>query len=101
MTPEQRSLRSRLGGLSTSARHDTREITAPARRAFLDRFYEGLEDLPQPERDRRAEAARRLHFTRLAFRSSLTRSKRKAGPARDFGPASSEEGTADAQPSTS
>jgi hypothetical protein len=53
MTPEQRALRSRLGGLTTAARGHVN--TGPARRAFLDRFYEGIpDDLPSSERDRRA-----------------------------------------------
>jgi hypothetical protein len=66
-----------MGGLATAAAgHVT---TGPARSAFLAKFYDGIpEDLPQRERDRRAEAARRLHFTRLALKSSVKRSKRKA-----------------------
>ena len=96
MTPEQRALRSRLGGLTTASRHDAREITAPARVAFAARFYDGIPaDLPQTERDRRAAAAKRLYFGRLALKSSQARSKKKAGPDRDSGPARSSEDTAD------
>jgi len=70
-----------MGGLATMAAGHT--TTVEARSAFLARFYEGIpEDLPQRERDRRAEAARRLHFTRLALKSSIKRSKKKkAAPA--------------------
>lgn len=79
MTPEQRALRARLGGLATAARHDTREVTAPARRAFMARF-EALVDpdgtLPPAERARRAEAAKRLHFSRLALKSAAARKRR-------------------------
>lgn len=78
LTPEQRSLRARLGGLTTAARHDTREITAPARRAFLQRFEDEVDPdrtLPPPERARRAEAAKRLHFARLAMKSAQARRK--------------------------
>lgn len=100
MTPEQRSLRSRLGGLTTAARGHVN--TAAAREAFAERFYAGIpDDLPQAERDRQAAAARRLHFTRLAYRSSLSRSKKGAGPDRDSGPAQPKEGTTNAQPATS
>lgn len=71
-----------MGGLTTSLRGHVN--TAPAREAFLSRF----DDLVDPERTlspaeraRRAEAARRMHMTRLALRSSLARGKRKAAPA--------------------
>jgi len=69
-----------MGGLATAAAGHT--TTVQARSAFLAKFYEGIPaDLPQRERDRRAEAARRLHFTRLALKSSVTRSKKKAARA--------------------
>lgn len=76
MTPEQRILRARLGGLTTSALGHVN--TEPARRAFDARFYAGVpEDLPAAERDRRAAAARRLHFARLALRSSQARVRKR------------------------
>ena len=84
MTPAQRALRSRLGGLTTAARGHVN--TAPARAAFAARFYAGIpDDLPPGERDRRAAAAKRLYFARLAYKSALTRTM-KAGPDRT-GPA--------------
>lgn len=76
LTSEQRILRARMGGLSTAARGHV--VTAPARLAFAARFYEGIpEDLPQHERDRRASAARRLYFTRLALKSSQVRGRKR------------------------
>ena len=79
ITPAQRSLRARLGGLSTAARGHVN--TAPARARFAERFYQGIpDDLAPSERDRRAAAARRLYFAQLAYRSSLTRGQRKAAP---------------------
>lgn len=79
-------MRARLGGLTTSALGHT--DTGPARRAFLDRFYAGVpEDLPAAERDRRAAAARRLHFARLALKSSRARSKKGRTPNVTSGPA--------------
>jgi hypothetical protein len=79
VTPEQRILRSRIGGLTTAARGHVN--TSPARAAFEARFYDGIPaDLPAPERDRRAAAARRLHFTRLALASSLVRARRRRAP---------------------
>lgn len=79
MTPEQRALRARLGGLATASRHDVREVTAPARRAFLQRFEDEVDPdrtLPPAERARRAQAARRLHFSRLAMKSAAARKRR-------------------------
>jgi hypothetical protein len=55
------------------------EYTATARQRFLERFYDGIpEHLPAEERDRRAMAARREYFARLAIASSQARSKRRA-----------------------
>lgn len=76
LSPELRSLRARLGGLATATKYDTKVITAPARRAFLDRFEEEVDPdgvLPEAERIRRAEAAKRLYFTKLAYRSAQSR----------------------------
>jgi hypothetical protein len=76
VTPEQRALRSRIGGLTTASRHDPRTYTQPARDAFNSRFLEGIPaELPEPERLRRADAARRAHFARLAFKSARARAR--------------------------
>ena len=49
-----------------------------ARAAYEQRFYAGIpEDLPAAERDRRAAAARRAHYQRLALASVKAR-RRKA-----------------------
>ena len=83
MTPAERILRARLGGLTTAARHDTREITAPARAAFMSRFEVEVDPagtLAPAERARRAEAARKAYFTRMALKSAQSRAKRS--PAR-------------------
>jgi len=83
--------------LTTSARGHVN--TESARRGFLARFFEGVpESLPQAERDRRAAAARRLHFSRLALKSSLTRSKRKAARAIVSPRTAREVGDGDAEP---
>jgi hypothetical protein len=73
-----RKQRARLGGLATAARYDAREQTAPARAAFLRRFVDQVDPdraLPRDERERRTEAAMRLHFARLSFLSARARSK--------------------------
>jgi hypothetical protein len=64
-------MRARLGGLTTSARGHT--VTAPARAAFMARFEPIEPGLSPTERRRRAEAAKRLYFSRLALKASLSR----------------------------
>lgn len=80
LSPTERSLRARLGAHALHAKHDSRELTAPARAAFLARFEDEVDPervLSEPERKRRAEHARRAHMTRLSFASARAR-KRKA-----------------------
>ncbi len=57
----------------------------PARRAFNQRFLDQVDPdrhLPDRERQRRAEAARRAYFTRLAYLSARSRrhARRSASP---------------------
>ncbi len=66
------------------ARNDAREVTAPARKAFLDRFEREVDPdgtLPADERTRRAKSAQREQMARLALRSHTAR--RKAREARE------------------
>jgi hypothetical protein len=80
----QRRQRARLGGLTTAARGHVN--VRPSHDAFLRRFEDQVDPdraLPPDERSRRALAARRLHMSRLALRSSLKRSKKRAAPAVD------------------
>ncbi len=80
MTPRQRA---RLGGLARSAMYDGREMTAKARQAARDRFLEQVDPdgelrLRDPgEAARRAEAARKLFYTRLAYKSAVTRARQQ------------------------
>lgn len=77
MTPEQRSLHARMAAHKLHAGRDSREITAPARAAFLARFEDQVDPdrkLRPEERARRAEHARKAYFTELALRSSKARS---------------------------
>ena len=76
MSPSQRALRARLGRLTTAARHDPKHYTAPAREAFAKRFENEVDPdraLPDAERQRRAAAARKAYFTRLALKSAKAR----------------------------
>lgn len=82
MTPEDRAWRARLGAHALFAKHDAREVTAPARRAFLDRFEKEVdpdEVLPPDERARRAAHARSAYFSRLGKKSARSRRTKAEG----------------------
>jgi hypothetical protein len=79
LTPEQRALRSRVGAYASWANTaDPAARTAPARKASMERFERQVDphnELPDAERARRADAARKAYFTRLALRSARSRAK--------------------------
>jgi hypothetical protein len=88
---ESRRARGRLGALVLHATHDSREITANARKAFLGRFEIEVDPngkLTPEERARRAEYARKAYFQRLAMASAKARRSKKEGraPAEKRGP---------------
>lgn len=71
MTPAQRTLRARLAAYSLHAQRDARETTANARASFMARFDREVDPdgvLPEAERTRRADAAKKAYFARLALR---------------------------------
>ncbi len=71
--------RGRIGGYVTAARHDSREQTAKARQVFRDRFLIEVDPdgtLSVEERTRRAEAARKAHYARMAAHSVASRARR-------------------------
>jgi hypothetical protein len=75
----------RKGGLTTASRHSMSAVAANARKSSpssLD-FWVAKQpaDLPASDREARAEAARRLWFTKLAAKSAASR-KRKASDAK-------------------
>lgn len=84
LTPEQRSQRARIAVLESWANtSDPSARTKPGRDAAFARFERQVDPdgvLPEPERKRRADAARRAHMQRLAFRSSRAR-RQKGGEA--------------------
>ena len=80
LDPKRASLLGRIGAHALHSRYDSRDLTAPARAAFLAKFLEQVDphgDLPEAERLRRAEHARKEHFARLALRSAEARRGRK------------------------
>jgi hypothetical protein len=88
MTPAQRSLRSRLGGLTTAARHNPREYTAPARAAWKASDHTECRlcgpqppipaDLAEHERERRRQARLAGHYARMAYASARARARQAA-----------------------
>lgn len=85
LTPEQRSLRARQAVLESWANtSDPSARTKPGRDAAFAKFERQVDPdgvLPAAERKRRAEAARRAHMQRLAYRSSRARQRPQAGDA--------------------
>lgn len=80
LTPQEASLRGRIGAYRLHATHDPRDTTARARATFLVKFEREVDPegvLPQAERQRRAEYARKAHFTRLALKSARARRRKK------------------------
>src|SRR5438552_3252421 len=72
----QRSKIARIGGLALAASADPRAYTARARAAFLQKFLDQVDperSLPQAERERRALAARKLHFARMGLAAAQRR----------------------------
>ena len=80
MTPAERTLRARIGAYSLHAQGGTN--TGPARAKFLQKFLLEVDPngmLPEGERQKRAEAAKRGYFARLALKSAQKRRTKKAG----------------------
>jgi hypothetical protein len=82
MTPEERGLQARIAAHSLHAKvADPKAHTAPARRAFLDRFERQVDPdgvLSTEERQRRAEHARKAYFLSLARKSARARRQRRS-----------------------
>ena len=84
-TPAQRSLHARAAAYALWAgTEDWTARTAPGRASFLARFETEVDPLGQlapAERTRRATAARKSYFTKLALASSRARAKKRGGDA--------------------
>ena len=79
-------MRARMAAYMLHARYDPRETTKAPRVAFNQRFVDQVDPdrrLPEHERHRRADAARRAYFTRLAYLSARKRRSGRFGPADD------------------
>jgi hypothetical protein len=85
LSPAERSLIARAAAYRLHSLYDSRDLTANARAAFADRFVRQVDPdrvLPEMERQRRAECARKAYYTALAAKSARARrAKREArGP---------------------
>lgn len=81
---EWATLRARVGAHALHSQGKTN--TAPARKAFNDRFENEVDPdrvLDPTERARRAEHARKAYFTRLALKSARARRARRGKPEGD------------------
>jgi hypothetical protein len=84
--PKTMALRGRIGAHALHARHDSRELTRPARETFLRRFLDEVDPdrtLPEAERQRRAEHARKAYMARLALQSARARKRKKTTGTKD------------------
>jgi hypothetical protein len=82
LTSAERTLRARLAAHALHAQVDASEHTAPARKAFLDRFDREVDPecvLTPEERTRRAAHARKAYFLGLALKSAEARRRKAAG----------------------
>ena len=79
-TPQQRALRARLAAHTLHAKvADSAAHTAPARKAFLDRFEREVDPdgvLSPDERVRRASHARKAYFLASALKRTQSRRPR-------------------------
>lgn len=89
MTPGEKTLRARLAAhASWSKTSDPSARTKPGRDKFQQRFENEVDPdrvLSSAERQRRAEAARKAYFTRLALKSAQARRNEKS-PSNEEGP---------------
>lgn len=82
MNPVERSLRGRMGAhLSWANTEDPSARTKPGRDAFLARFERQVDpnnELPEAERQRRAEHKRKAYMQALAIKSAQKRRENRA-----------------------
>lgn len=80
LTPEQRRFRAQMAANTRWSREDPGPNMARARRGFDAKFAREVDPdgkLPEAERTRRAESARKAHMQRLALASARARAARK------------------------
>ncbi|MFI7633476.1 hypothetical protein [Nonomuraea sp. NPDC049400] len=87
MTPEQRVLRAQIAAhVRWSKTPNAAEATAPARKAFHDRFERQVDpnnEMDPVVRAKLAEHAKKAYYKQLALKSARARAARKTGGDRD------------------
>ena len=82
LTPSERVLRAKIASHASWANTPNAAArTAPARKAFIERFERQVDPervLPEAERQRRAESARKAYYAQLALKSAKARRKKAA-----------------------
>jgi len=79
-TPSERSQQARAAAYANHAKNDSKQLTKSARDKFDARFLDQVDPertLPEAERLRRAECARKAYFTTLALKSAQARRVRR------------------------
>lgn len=72
-------MRARVAALTRWTNEDPADQMKAARAKFAERFEKEVDPqglLPESERTRRAQAARRLYYQQLAYKSSVARSRK-------------------------
>lgn len=80
LTPAERRLQAKAAAYRLHSLYDSRHLTANARAAFRDRFEKQVDPdgiLPDAERKRRAECARKAYYAALAAKSVRARRARR------------------------
>lgn len=80
LSPSQRSQRARMAAHHLHAHRDSGQLIKPVRAKFNERFVNEVDPelpLPEAERLRRADHAKRAYFIGLALKSAASRSKRR------------------------
>ncbi|MCL5957819.1 MAG: hypothetical protein M1358_00630 [Chloroflexi bacterium] len=78
--PKAALRRARMGALALHAKYDSKETTAKARATFMAKFVDEVDPdrkLPEAERLRRAEYAKKLYFARMAAESAKSRKRKR------------------------
>lgn len=81
LTPAERRLRAKAAAYRLHSLYDSRQLTSNARAAFRDRFEKQVDPdgiLPDAERKRRAECARKAYYAALAAKSVRARRARRS-----------------------
>lgn len=82
LTPGIASLRGKAGAHTMHSLHDSKQTTAKARATFMSRFEDEVDPerkLPEAERLRRVEHAKKAYYARLALISARKRSAKARG----------------------